>query len=224
MATVDVDIRTAEQLTPSRERVEPGSFNIPLGTFPQTCSSTPESPDKIASSLIEQLNSALDKKDSSAVSELFIENSYWRDHLCFSWDFRTLKDRDVIAKFVTGSSSTAKAEIDRSSAFRAPHNGPIDAYGEVHGIEFFIKITSNFGHGQGIVRLAQQGSEWKIFTVFTSLEGLTGHNEAVDGNRPVGVQHGEQQGRTNWQDRRIADSNYESKQPSVLVVGMCFNV
>lgn len=220
MATVDVDTRPKDQLTPSRERVEPGSFNIPLGTFPQTCSETPEEPDKIATSVIEQLNSALGEKDAGAVSDLFIENSYWRDHLCFSWDFRTLKGRDAIAKFVTGSSSAVKTEIDRSSAFRAPHNGPIDAFGEVHGIEFFVKVTSSFGHGQGVVRLAQQGGEWKIFTVFTSLEGLSGHDEGVNSNRPVGVQHGGQQGRKNWQDRRIADRDFEKKEPSVLVVGM----
>ncbi|KAJ5202029.1 uncharacterized protein N7498_006692 [Penicillium cinerascens] len=219
MAAVDVDIRTVDQLTPSRERVEPGSFNIPLGSFPQTNTEIPEDPDKIATVLIDQLNSALDKKDTSAVSDLFIENSYWRDHLCLSWDYRTVKGRGAIAKYVTGISSAVMAKIDRSSALKAPHNGPIDGYGEVHGIEFFIKVTSNFGYGRGVVRLAQKGSAWKIFTVFTSLEGLTGHDEAVTSNRPIGVQHGEQQGRTNWKDRRVADENYKVKQPLVLVVG-----
>ncbi|KAJ5681980.1 uncharacterized protein N7477_001920 [Penicillium maclennaniae] len=218
MATVEVGTRTKEELTLSRERVEPGSFNIPLGTFPQTCSETPEDPDRIATSVIDQLNSALGGKHTNTLSELFIENSYWRDHLCFSWDFRTLKGRDAIVKFVTGSSSAIKFEIDRSSAFKAPHNGPIDAYGEVHGIEFFVIVTSNVGHGQGVIRLAQQGTEWKIFTVFTSLEGLTGHSEAVNSSRPAGVQHGGQVGRTNWKERRIIDENFEEKQPSVLVV------
>lgn len=213
MAPFEVDI-------PSRERVEPGSFNIALGEFPQTSSTTPEDPDKIASALIDQLNSTIAKKDSIAVSELFMENSYWRDHLCFSWDFRTLKGRNAIAKFVTEGSSSVRAEIDRSSALRAPHSGPIDAYGEVNGIEFFIKVTTTVGHGQGVVRLAQQGDEWRIFTVFTSLEELTGHEEAIRGHRPAGVEHGEQQGRQNWQDRRITDSNYEHKQPAVLIVGM----
>jgi hypothetical protein len=34
------------------------------------------------------------------------------------------------------------------------------------------------------------------------------------------VQHGAQQGRQNWQDRRIAEENFEEKDPAVLVVGM----
>lgn len=221
MATAAVDTRTADQSSlPSRDRVEPGSYNIPLGHFPATNSSAPEDPDKIATALVEKLNSSLASRDNHALSELFIENSYWRDHLCFSWDYRTLKGRDGIAKYVTGSSSSVKVEIDRSSALKAPHAGPIDAYGEVHGIEFFVKITSDVGTGQGVARLAQEGNDWRFFTVFTSLVELTGHEESVNGRRPIGVQHGEQQGRTNWQDRRVAGSNYEGKDPAVLIVGM----
>lgn len=221
MAAVDVDTRLVDQSTlPSRDRVEPGSYNIPLGQFPATNSSAPQDPDNIATALIEKLNSSLASNDSRSLSELFIENSYWRDHLCFSWDYRTLKGREGIAKYVTGSSQSVKIEIDRSSALKAPHAGPIDAYGEVHGVEFFVKITSDVGTGQGVVRLAQEGNAWKFFTVFTSLVELTGHEESVNSRRPVGVQHGEQQGRKNWQDRRLADSNYEGKEPAVLIVGM----
>lgn len=220
MASADVDTRLLDQSSlPSRDRVEPGSYNIPLGEFPTTNSSTPGDPDRIATALVDKLNGSLASRDGRALSELFIENSYWRDHLCFSWDYRTLKGRDGIAKYVTGSSSSVKVEIVRSSALKAPHAGPIDAYGEIHGIELFIKITSDVGSGQGVVRLAQDGNDWKFFTVFTSLVELTGHEESVNSHRPVGVQHGEQQGRKNWHDRRVADSNYENKEPAVLIVG-----
>lgn len=206
---------------PSRDRVEPGSCDIPLGHFPPTNTSTPDDPDKIATALVDQLNSCLAGKDSRALSELFLENSYWRDHLCLSWDLRTLNRPESISKYVGGSYAQIKVEIDRSSALATPHAGPIDAYGEVHGIEFFIKVTSNVGTGQGVVRLAQQENAWKFFTVFTSLVELTGHEEWANDRRPVGVQHGEQQGRSNWQDRRVADSNFDGKQPAVLIVGEC---
>lgn len=220
MAAVDIHTRTVDQSSlPSRDRVEPGSFNIPLGEFPETNSSTPDDPDKIATSLIEKLNGGLASRDRRMLSELFIENCYWRDHLCFSWDYRTLKGRVAIAKYVTGSSASVKFEIDRSSALKTPHAGPIDGYGEVHGIEFFVKIASDVGTGQGVVRLAQEGNDWKFFTVFTSLVELTGYEESVNSRRPVGVQHGVQQGRTNWQDRRMADWNFEGKDPAVLIVG-----
>jgi hypothetical protein len=201
--------------------VEPGSCDIELGKFPQTSSSSPENPDEIATAIIDQLNSSLSAKDSSQVSPLFIENSYWRDHLCYSWDFHTIKGNKAIVEYVTAPKTPSKIVIDRSSALKAPHVGPIDAFGEVNGIEFFITVTTENGHGNGVVRLAEEAGEWKIFTVFTSLIGASGANEATGPNRPVGVKHGEQQGRKNWSDRRHDDVNFEGKDPAVLIVGMC---
>lgn len=205
---------------PSRYRVEPGSCDIPIGVLPKTSTIAPEKPENIASSLIEKVNSSIAKKDAAALASLFIENSYWRDHLCLSWEFRTLKGAQALSKLVVESPSVIKSELDLSSPFTAPHNGPIDAFGEVNGIEFFIKVTTAFGNGRGLVRLAQEGEEWKIFTVFTTLHEMTNHEELVNSCRPVGVQHGAHQGRTNWQDRRTADENYEGKDPAVLILGM----
>lgn len=204
---------------PSRQRVEPGSCDIPLGEFPKTSETTPEAPDEIASQVIDQLNLSLVANDKETVSGLLAENGYWRDHLCFTWDLRTIKGREAIIEFITGQEKCI-IEIDRGSPLKAPHVGPIDAFGEVHGIEFFINITTKNGTGNGIVRLAQVGERWKIFTVFTSLTALIGSNEAINKNRPTGVQHGAQEGRKNWQDRRIADESFEEKDPAVLIVGM----
>ncbi|KAJ5094311.1 hypothetical protein N7456_010172 [Penicillium angulare] len=204
---------------PSRYRVEPGSCDIPIGVLPATASSTPENPDPIASDLIAKLNDSITKQDSAALAALFTENSYWRDHLCLSWEFRTLKGSSALSEFAVKSPSSIKLEVDRTSTLRAPHNGPIDAFGEVNGIEFFVTVTTTFGKGNGIVRLAQQGDEWKIFTVYTSLVEITKHEEATFHQRPAGVQHGAHQGRTNWQDRRNADENLEGKDPTVVIVG-----
>lgn len=218
MAAVDVESRTKDQMSlPSRERVEPGSCNIPLGQFPET-NIAPGDPDKIATELVAQLSRAIQDKDATAISQLFLENSYWRDHLCVSWDFRSVKGRSAIAKFVTEGSSVGLT-VDRSTPFRAPHNGPIDAFGEVHGVESFIKVITSYGSGQGVVRLAQVANEWRVFTISTTLLELKGHEEATNARRPVGVKHGEQQGRQNWKDRRTAHSNYEDKDPTVLIVG-----
>lgn len=224
MASVTIQPPTAEsQLDlPSRERVEPGSCNIPLGKFPGTSSTTPENVDQIATDIIDQLNSSLAKKEAQSLSELFLENSYWRDHLCFSWDFRTIKGREEISSYVTSGSVSTKLAVDRSSALKAPHTGPIDGYGQVHGIEFFMSVDTEVGRGQGVVRLAQNDNEWKIFTIFTSLVELKGYEEAVGHRRPMGVRHGEHHDRTNWQDQRIADSNFKEKEPAVVIVGMSY--
>lgn len=203
----------------SRDRIEPGSYNTPLGQFPKTCSSTDINPNKVAAGLISQFNNALSAKDYQAVSNLFLENGYWRDHLCLSWDFRTLKGTDNISNFLSKNHRLTSLEIDRSSAFRAPHVGPIDAFGEVTGVEFFANLTTELGRGRAVARLAEVDGTWRFSTLFTSLEELKGHEESVNHRRPKGVEHGEQKTRKNWLEQRIDDINFVGKNPAVIVIG-----
>ncbi|KAJ5130263.1 uncharacterized protein N7515_006302 [Penicillium bovifimosum] len=204
------------EAVPSRERVVPGSCNIPLGEFPETMSGSPFNPDILADQTIERLNEGLAIADKEAISVLFLKDSYWRDHLCYSWDFHTREGAQAIATFVT-EAPPSKIEIDRSSALKSPHRAAIDGFGDVFGIEFFIKVTTDNGQGDGVIRLAEQNGEWKIFTVFTSLVEVKGHAQKLE--RPFGVRHGEQQGRKNWKDRRNDEINFVEKEPTVLVVG-----
>ncbi|KAF7136676.1 hypothetical protein CNMCM5793_005954 [Aspergillus hiratsukae] len=204
---------------PSKDRIEPGSCYVPVGKFPQTASSTSIDAAKVASEVVDRLNNALNQKNYKAISDLFLEDGYWKDHLGLSWDHRTIQGRDNIARFLEHSARLAQIDIDQSSSFRAPHVGPIDAFGEITGVEFFITFVNDVGHGRGVVRMAEKDGVWKIFTVFTTLQELKGHEEAVKARRPLGAQHGAQLGRKNWQDRRISDSEFEEKSPVVLVVG-----
>ncbi|PLN80169.1 putative flavo protein [Aspergillus taichungensis] len=202
----------------SRNRVEPGSVNIPVGKFPPSSTSTSVNAEQVATEIIDQLNTALAQKDYKSIAGLFLDDGFWRDHLCLSWDFRTIKGSQDIAKFLADHPQPFKLALDHSSPFRAPHIGPIDAFGDVTGIEFFVSVTTAVGSGWGVVRLAETDG-WKIFTCFTSLRELTGAEEKVNDRRPVGVQHGEQTGRKNWQDRRAADINFEDKEPAVVIIG-----
>jgi hypothetical protein len=202
-------------IIPSHERPEPGSINIPLGKFPETSSTTPPDPSTIASKTITSLNTALTDPNKSALKTLFLENSYWRDHLALTWDFRTIHGAEKITEYAIAHSKGLSFEIDDSSPLKAPHTGPIDAFGEVHGIEFFVKIAAPNGLAHGVIRLAEENGEWKIFTVFTSL--VQGGKAEV--KREDGVQHGEVKGRKNWADRRTEESEYADHSPAVLVVG-----
>lgn len=205
---------------PSRDRIEPGSHIVLPAQFPPTCSTSVSDveADKVASDLINQLNKAIITKDYSAISSLFLKAGYWRDHLCLSWDFRTLKGSENISSFLEKSRAVS-LEIDRSSASRAPHIGPIDGIG-VMGIMFFVNATTELGSGRGIVSLAEADGSWKIFTVFTSLVELKGHEESANHRRPIGARHGEQKGRKNWLERRNADMNFEGKNPTVIIIGI----
>lgn len=210
----------AHHLTLSQDRVEPGSYMVPPAKFPKTCSTTPADPDELASGVINKLNDSLKTQDYKTLANQFLGDGYWRDHLCLSWDFRTFKGQENILNFLSKGCRLSSVEIDRSSPIRAPHVGPIDGFGEVTGIEFFIKVDTQVGRGRGIVRLAEDKGIWKICTFFTSLTELKGHEESVDHRRPKGTYHGEKTDRRNWQERRIDDINFEGKDPSVVIIGI----
>lgn len=204
---------------PSRNRVEPGSVNTLVGKFPTTSPPSPSTDaTDVATDIIHQLNAALSQGDYKTVAGLFVEDGFWRDHLCVSWDFHTVQGCEKIVSFLRDS-PLSRVDIDQSTALRAPHVGPVDAFGDATGIEFFVKVGTSVGHGVGIVRLIERDGQWRIFTFFTSLKELKGHEEGLSHRRPKGVEHGERQDIKNWKDKRISDANYEEKDPAVVVVG-----
>jgi len=210
-------------------RTVPGSVNIHVAQFPRS-KKTPASaidPAKVASAFIDTFNQALEKNDFATLSKLFIENGYWRDHLAVTWIFRTVRTPAGILDFVQSSAKSRdgfrlkKLSVDNSgAAARAPKVATVDAAGEVPGVQFFITLETAVGTGTGLVKLVQEeGGEWKIFTLYTRLEQLRGHEEATYERRGQGVQHGGRPGRKNWAERREADANFETTEPAVFVVG-----
>jgi len=173
----------------------------------------------IADGITTSLGRALKDNDHD-VGRLFLETGYWRDHLALSWAFRTLKGTAKISDFLgQHGSNLTDIKVDSSSTFRAPKITSFDFDDEIKGIQFYIAITTKLGAGRGVVRLAQDKGEWKIFTIFTTLEELRGHEEALGQRRPQGVQHGDHAARTNWQDNRNEEFEFQTSEPVVLIVG-----
>ncbi|KAL2818047.1 hypothetical protein BJX63DRAFT_82724 [Aspergillus granulosus] len=207
--------------TVSSNRIEPGSFNTPVGTFPATCTSSNIDAYAVATDLVDRLNAALSSKDIPAITSLFLDTGFWRDHLCLTWDFRTAKGREKIAALLTSGTLIKSVEIDRSTSFREPQVTAIDAIGDVMGIQFFITVVTPIGQGRGVIRLAElTPGNWAIYTLYTALQSLTGHEEKVYARRPIGVTHGAITDRRNWQDRRDAERDLtDEAQPAVVIVG-----
>ena len=110
--------------------------------------------------------------------------------------------------------------LDKSSALRSPAATVLDADGQVHIVQAFLTVETDVGNGAGIVRLAQDDGKWKVFTLFTFLKELRGHEELAARKRPFGVEHGERASRKNWLDRRNEEKNFEEGQePTVLILG-----
>ena len=208
----------------SRNRAEPGSVVLPPlapSEFPATSTSETVNANKVAQAFAADFNNALSNKDSAALANLFLENnSFWRDHLGLTFNLRTLKGRADILNYVKSSSTPlVKLDIDSTTKFREPKFGPIDAWGDVKGIQFFIHFETRIGRGRGVVSLAETDGVWKIFILSTTLSELKGHEEATGHRRPQGVQHGGNPDRKNWREIREAEREFTDSDPKVLIVG-----
>jgi hypothetical protein len=208
------------QAIPSHERVEPGSVNLQIADLSSITVVKPENFEHATEEWVGKFNKAISSPNLSGLVDLFIPEAFWRDHLCLSWNCHTFKGPERMKEFLTGGCRLKKITIDRSSDFRRPLITAFDGQGKIQGVQTFLTTESDVGRGMGVARLVQQEGKLKAFTLFTSMRELIGHEEAIFGRRPEGVAHGGQPGRKNWQERRIADENYEDGDPTVLILGM----
>lgn len=208
---------------PSSQRCEPGSINPPIAKWPTSAADGPVDAVAVTKDVIAAFNSHLGKKPSKqgaeSIGSLFLEGSYWRDHLTLSWDLQTLKTAKRIAAFLEDNSSLTGIEVDDSTEFRAPKVAQFSPEGKCKGIISYLSITTKIGGGRGIVRLVEDSGKWKIWTLFTSLEELKGFEEPRGPRRPNGVEHGYHQGRKNWLDRRRDEENFNTSEPDVIIIG-----
>ncbi|KAF1838033.1 FAD/NAD(P)-binding domain-containing protein [Decorospora gaudefroyi] len=204
---------------PSSERPEPGSVNIPFAKLPATSTNELVDAHKVIQEIIARFNDGLSKHDHSAIADLFLkEKSYWRDHLALTWSLRTVKGSANIKQYLDSSKvRLAVLAVDKSTEYRAPQFGPIDAWGDVNGIRSFVTFETSIGRGEGVMTLAEENGQWKVFTLYTLLKELKGHEEPVNHRRTRGVKHGGDPDRKNW--RELRDAEKEEIDPKVLILG-----
>lgn len=216
---------TAEVQVPSYDRAEPGSYKLPIATFPKTESVAEVNADDVANGWVLRFNKSIQEPSDAVINQIFLKDSYWRDQLSLSWDFHTLQGPEKILSFLRAGPIRIKSiSLDRSNPLRKPNISAFDAHGNVTGVASFLNVESDVGTGRGLVRLVQDlgdGGKWKAFTLFTAIHELKGYEESVNRNRPKGVEHGYHHERTNWQERRQATENFDSGlEPTVLIIGI----
>lgn len=216
-------------------RVETGSVNLPVGSFPKDCDSvtvSSEEASKITQEWLKSFNASIEKGDfNSLVDTLFVSDEpYWRDHLVLSWDFHTLHKPSEITAFLTQDQrgkQLTKLFLDATNPNEprlAPHEEEIDDVGAIKGVEAFLAVETQTGRGRGLLRLVKQKGEWKCFTLFTTLTELKGFEEPIGSRRANGVQHGADPKRRNWAEKRQAEIEWQDEEPSVIVMGECDNM
>jgi len=81
----------------------------------------------------------------------------------------------------------------------------------------WIDFETDAGRGHGHIRIR----DGKIWTLLTTLKELKGHEERKGTTRPMGAEHGVEQGRKSWAETRAEEAaqlGYDT-QPEVLIIG-----
>lgn len=144
--------------------------------------------------------------DMKAASELFAEDSYWRDVVAFTWDIQTLEGRAAVGALLEAAAGLLHGS--RWTRADGPRTTPQEGV---------IAFETSLGRGRGYLRL-RNGRCW---TLLTCLEELKGFEERTGPNRPRGHVPDPTRPTANWRDLLEAEAAEigRQRQPFVLVVG-----
>ncbi|KIY03005.1 uncharacterized protein Z520_01471 [Fonsecaea multimorphosa CBS 102226] len=132
-----------------------------------------------ASDIVADWLAALEKRPknglSTDLSDLFIDDCWWRDFTALSWDIVAKHGLEDVAEYLT-SSTTGFGQLTaiKTGGLQA---SLVDMHGAIWIQGGFTFQTSD-GSGTGLVRLINvDKSHWKAWTVFTQLERLHSQDE-----------------------------------------------
>ena len=152
---------------------------------------------------------ALAARDIDRAAGMFATTSFWRDLVSFTWNLTTVEGRDGVADLLR---ATLESADPRGFAMTEPA-------AEADGVTTaWIRFETATGRGSGLLRLQGEEGAW---TLLTSLDELSGHEEPTSERRPRGAEHGADPGRSSWLERRLASAEAlgRTSQPYVVIVG-----
>lgn len=167
---------------------------------------------------ISDFGSALAAKDSSTLSALFSEESYYRDNVAFTWDYRqAVGSQQIVDLLLSVVDDIAPSNFRLSTEWPEPG---LVGYEEPLLLEFFMEFDTAVGGGTAIVRGIPDTTSpygFRAFKLFTRLDTLRGFEpgEAYSGGRGFEAKHQKQ----NWLQNRDQRQSYSDREPEVLIVG-----
>ncbi|KAF5971307.1 putative flavin-containing protein [Fusarium bulbicola] len=178
---------------------------------------------------VKSFGKLIHSQDPALADDAFIQESFWRDHLCFSWDFHTLHGHREVISFLKRQRQDfllQRISVDMDCPDKKAKLAAIDHNGKVRGIQFYIDIETSCGIGKGLVRMLYElkSRKWKAFTVYTALREIRGHEETVKNKRVTGLLYkrsGASIAFDAWQSIKTApkDDFADSMEPTVLIIG-----
>ena len=167
-------------------------------------------PGAAVAQVLADLNAALSKADPAAAAALFETEGCWRDLASLTWNIKTMDGPDEIAAMLAAQ----MAQIKPRGFTITPGELAEDA-GSFQ--QAWIDFETETGRGHGHIRIRNG----KIWTLLTTLKELKGHEERKGTTRPMGAEHGVEQGRKSWAETRAEETaqlGYDV-QPEVLIIG-----
>lgn len=168
---------------------------------------------QIASQWLTAFGDKVSKNDIDGILSLLTDDSWWRDLLAMTWDFRSFQGTDRIRQFLADRLAGSKL-----SNFQLTSASVDDLYADLAWVRVHFTFENSVGSGSGVARLvpikdANGGVQWKAHNVFTNLEELRGHPERSGALRNPEPNHGK------WIDQRQREIEFEDRDPEVLVIG-----
>jgi len=157
---------------------------------------------------LDQFGAAQTSDKTDAAVALFAADCYWRDLVSFTWNIRTQEGLDAVRDMLSSRMTETGA-----SNFQL-EGEPTEADGVT---EAWFTFETRLARGRGQLRLKDD----KAWTLLTTMTELKGFEEKTGSHRIKGAEHGAQQGRQSWLERREAEEarlGYEA-QPYVVIVG-----
>ena len=170
--------------------------------------------------------------ESGATPEHFFDpDAYWRNMLALGWTINTVAGAPAIASTIAAAIPRfGLSNIRLDTAATQPR---LVTRAGAQTIEAFLLFDTHVGSGRGIVRLncaasapkatpldaAPREATPRAWTLLTALHEITGMEERIGSNRPIGQVHSRDFRGPNWLDRRIETAAYGNRDPAVLVVG-----
>ena len=156
-------------------------------------------PGSIAKTWLENLQTKLSQDQLGDVSDLFIDDSWWRDIVGLSWNITTKRGTNEISQYL--QSQAAKSGFGQFNVIGQGALQPrLSDMGGLIWIESGFTFDTKAGTGRSIVRLANVGPlKWKAWIVHTTLDELKGFPE-----------HSPQE---------KSNNGYKTKDTQVLIIG-----
>lgn len=184
-------------------------IQFPKNNFVKGKDLTPDGVASIGKTWVDKFNKACDSKDPKEFDNLVAEGGLWRDVIAFTNDYRTF----VRSKILSAATDRLALVKPENAVYKeAVVSTPSENYSTFIICEF--SFSTYQGPCAGMAHLIKtDDGDIKAFVLFTALDGIHGHVESIDHNRPLNSNNG-------WKSYdEMRKQELKDPKPDVIIVG-----